>query len=607
MTKKIFLSVCFLFLFLLSSFAFSSDLSRINLLAAVEGESVGNIAYAYLTTETGDGKIFIENNLLSNEDTQLSVRMAKEIVCSNYLNCGGLDFFYTIESGSSLITGPSGGLALTLLTYSHLLGKNVPNNVAMTGTINSGGYIGRVGGLSEKIKGASKSGIKKVLIPFGSRYEIAYNFNSSTLNQTKIDLYELGNQLGVEVLEVATFDDVLKEIYNVEIENISYEVPLFYTSTMRDISSEICDSMNDNFNNLILKNDYYDYESNYCFDNCSNSSLPYLSKETFNSYTNYSLYYNSALELKNSSKISFNSSDFYSTASYCFSSNLKLTYLKFLQNSLNKSLDKVNKKITDAELVLKVDFKTLNEVQVYSVVAERLNDAKDSYASALVLINESRYLEAIDKLSYSYERANTAIAWSKFYDVSGDVKIDSSLESACNLILKEAESRIQYVKFYLNLPLGSEDTLSLAKDMASKKDYALCIYYGLTAKAESDVISSVIGVEEADIQSVLDVKYNIASKIVAKQNLKGYYPILGYSYLEYGKSLRNNNVYSSLLYFQMAQELSNLDLFFDISEKKSNYVIFTNREHFLLGVAVGLFISIILYKLKVFIKLFRKK
>src|SRR4030042_1424297 len=82
----------------------------------------------------------------------LKLLAVKDIACS-YLDkdCLKYDFIYTIKAGSPIIAGPSAGGAITLLTISLLEGFELDEGISITGTINSGGIIGSVGGIKEKI------------------------------------------------------------------------------------------------------------------------------------------------------------------------------------------------------------------------------------------------------------------------------------------------------------------------------------------------------------------------------------------------------------------------------------------------------------------------
>jgi endopeptidase La len=61
--------------------------------------------------------------------------------------------------------GPSAGTALTVVLYSILTGKEIRNDIAITGEINLKGQVTAIGGLEEKLQGAKKAGVKLVLFP----------------------------------------------------------------------------------------------------------------------------------------------------------------------------------------------------------------------------------------------------------------------------------------------------------------------------------------------------------------------------------------------------------------------------------------------------------
>ena len=113
----------------------------------------GAIADLYLTIKEGEGRVFLDTSPLTKIDTQMSTRIAKEIAC-NFLefDCEQKDFFYTIMSNSPIIGGPSAGAAISVLTISLLEDLTIKEDIAITGTINSGGIIGPVGGLKVKIE-----------------------------------------------------------------------------------------------------------------------------------------------------------------------------------------------------------------------------------------------------------------------------------------------------------------------------------------------------------------------------------------------------------------------------------------------------------------------
>jgi ATP-dependent Lon protease len=61
--------------------------------------------------------------------------------------------------------GPSAGVTITLAIYSFITGIPIRNDIAMTGEIDIYGKAKAIGGLSAKINGAIKAGVKLVLFP----------------------------------------------------------------------------------------------------------------------------------------------------------------------------------------------------------------------------------------------------------------------------------------------------------------------------------------------------------------------------------------------------------------------------------------------------------
>lgn len=93
------------------------------------------------------------------------------------------------------IDGPSAGALKTLALIALQNGHEISETATMTGTINATGTIGPVGGIPEKITGASEAGIETVLVPLGQR-------NTPDLNGELVDVVRLGDSLDVEVIEV---------------------------------------------------------------------------------------------------------------------------------------------------------------------------------------------------------------------------------------------------------------------------------------------------------------------------------------------------------------------------------------------------------------------
>ena len=75
-------------------------------------------------------------------------------------------------SGAVPKDGPSAGLAHTIALISLFSGKIVPPTLAMTGEMSLRGKVMPVGGIKEKLIGALRAGVKKVLLPQQNRKDV---------------------------------------------------------------------------------------------------------------------------------------------------------------------------------------------------------------------------------------------------------------------------------------------------------------------------------------------------------------------------------------------------------------------------------------------------
>lgn len=75
-------------------------------------------------------------------------------------------------SGAIPKDGPSAGLAHTVALISLFSGKPVPPTLAMTGEVSLRGKVLPVGGIKEKLIGALRAGVKKVLLPQQNRKDV---------------------------------------------------------------------------------------------------------------------------------------------------------------------------------------------------------------------------------------------------------------------------------------------------------------------------------------------------------------------------------------------------------------------------------------------------
>jgi uncharacterized protein len=204
--------ICIIFLILLSANAFAILSSGQTKIFAVTEDEVGMAAGLYLYTIPGDGEVaFVTSNSLVGKDTQTTGNISLQVAQQKTkVNPSSKNFIFDIKANASEVDGPSAGAAMTLLMYSVLSEKVLPSDVAVTGTINSDGSVGMVGGVYPKAKAASQVGIKLFMIPRGEANQV---INDNGLKSINLLTYGPEN-LGMKIVEVTTIDDVLKFAYS---------------------------------------------------------------------------------------------------------------------------------------------------------------------------------------------------------------------------------------------------------------------------------------------------------------------------------------------------------------------------------------------------------
>lgn len=197
----------------------STDSVTIPLLAVTE-DNEGMLIPLVVELVPGTGKVLVNiNNPSFILDTQDSIRLAvKEAAEMTNTDMRKYDAIFSITTNISVIGGPSAGAAITIATMALMLNKHVREDVAITGTIEVGGYIGPVGGVQEKVMAAKENGIMLVLVPIG---ESVYRESLENCTQTKdkwwsqkecfitYELVNISEEVGIRVEEVGTITDAL--------------------------------------------------------------------------------------------------------------------------------------------------------------------------------------------------------------------------------------------------------------------------------------------------------------------------------------------------------------------------------------------------------------
>ncbi len=596
--QSIILASLAIFLFALIP-ASAQKIGHITLLAVSEATQTGSTADLYLRVQEGSGGIYIDTFPLTKLDTQLSTRFAQQIAC-DFLDeeCTDKDFFYTIRSGATIIGGPSAGAALATLTIAMLDNLKINESVAITGTINVGGLIGPVGSLIGKIDAAKEAGMTKVLIPKGSRYEEKpehsynerlgnmsaefYRINNKT-NSTEVDLYEYGKIIGVEVKEVGTVQEAVYEItgkwYDAKEEEII--APEWYVEKMRDIAEDLC-------NRTEMSIEAYEAVK----ENRLNAENEENKTEQF-----YEDILNTTIRAENATAYGMH----YVAASTCFGNNIRISYATLTETGMDKNktkeeAGKINSSINKINDILESkELETITDLQTYLVVNERLEEAKDTLQQiyinlAIDLGNESAY-----DIAYATERLYSANAWAGFFD-NEDKKLkleNEAVRETCIQKMAEAEERYQYVKLLTTEPLQNIVAyMDRANEEYQKGNYVLCLDIASRAKANLDIILSLVGVrDDAQLTALVEERLRLVRQVINKQQEKEYFPMLGYSYYEYASFLKQTDPYSALIYAHYALEFSHLDMYFKEQEFGIPLPEMENLLYFFFGLGAGLLIA----------------
>lgn len=570
--------ICILFLFIALSLLGFAQTYSVPLLSVSEedGELKGSIAEAHLEVRPGTGRMFIDCFPFNKMDLQVSTRYARDLACKlAETDCSKFDFFYVIRADASIIGGPSAGSSLAFLTFAALKGLPYDKKTVATGTINAGYIVGPVGGLKEKIEAAAEEGLKKVLIPAGQgkqRIEssgISENSSinlSSQNNSSNLTLIEYGSKLGVDVVEIFDLYDM---IYEYSGRNLSEPVPAInseaFSRRMKNISQALCGK---------------------AFE--VNSSLPsYIPPEFLEGYNQTQRYLRFALN-------ETTQGNHYSAASFCFSSltdlftiylstkNLSEDYMFFLINLTSDKAENLRQQ-------MEREYSTLGDLQVYAAVIERLNEAETQLENSRKILKKYQtnrtalsemyegnltrlvHLKVIEGISYGVNRVFSAELWSDFFGFDKKkVNLEKSeLRKACVSKVSEASGLLDYFSSaYPSLMTDARARLNEAEANKETENYALCIYQASAAKAHINNLMTSTYLTMEYYNKSIQGKIKVAERQIAEQQDERSFPIMGYSYLEYSKSLHAlGDLYSASLYADYALELSNLDVYFDKASK----------------------------------------
>lgn len=159
----------------------------------------GEVLFIETTDMPGNGQTIITGQLgdVMKESARISLSVLKSRLPLDMMSFEQRDIHIHVPAGATPKDGPSAGITLFTALASLALNKPVDSKIAMTGELSLSGDVLPIGGLKEKLFGAQRAGITKVLIPWDNR----------------ADLKEVPESVKskLEIIPVHTVEDVLRE------------------------------------------------------------------------------------------------------------------------------------------------------------------------------------------------------------------------------------------------------------------------------------------------------------------------------------------------------------------------------------------------------------
>ncbi|VVB98720.1 Archaeal Lon protease [uncultured archaeon] len=192
--------------------------AKINIVS-VTSDGQGALNEGSVEIIPGNGKILLSLNPFSEPDTQDSVQTAA-LVAQKFTgkSLSGSDVIFSVnKTDAKLIGGPSAGAAFTVATIAALEGKTVRSDAALTGTINSDGSIGQIGGVIEKATAAADKNLSIFLVPKGQKVFTVYQQVRNQQQRGNVTI--ISARYVPQIVDLQDYLD--KEGYKMKVEEVS--------------------------------------------------------------------------------------------------------------------------------------------------------------------------------------------------------------------------------------------------------------------------------------------------------------------------------------------------------------------------------------------------
>ncbi len=134
----------------------------------------GDILFIEATRIPGTGKLILTGQLgeVMRESAQAALSIVKNRAASFGIDPSRFeksDIHIHVPAGATPKDGPSAGVAMFMALVSLMTERTVRSDTAMTGEISLRGLVLPVGGIKEKVVGAHRAGIKRIMLPARNR------------------------------------------------------------------------------------------------------------------------------------------------------------------------------------------------------------------------------------------------------------------------------------------------------------------------------------------------------------------------------------------------------------------------------------------------------
>ena len=162
---------------------------------AVVGNS-GGLVNITMSEVPGEGNVYTSVYPRTGITTQESIVQAVSYAAKLSDEEGRCNLIVDFGKSASEIEGPSAGAAMSVMAYALFEGQELRKDTIITGTVDSSGNVGPVGGLYEKAKGASATGAKYFITPLETLYEA-------------LILRDFESRYGVRILQARNVEEII--------------------------------------------------------------------------------------------------------------------------------------------------------------------------------------------------------------------------------------------------------------------------------------------------------------------------------------------------------------------------------------------------------------